>query len=344
MMQNRSEALKICIVFAVLLALVIVALSLNKPTSELPGDISDIISSNDSAYSEISSVVSADISLDNSAAQSGEVSQDEPQAFPAFKVDEEVKANYLVLYDATGDRFLYERNPDRRCYPASITKLLTALTACDYLKISDVVTVGNEVNMIGAGSSTAYLQVGFQLTFEQLMDSMMIVSGNDAAYVMAVWAGRKILGTERGSIDKALNAFVEKMNEKAQQLGMTSTHFTNPDGYHDDNHYTTPRDLVILCKAALKNRIIVSSCSKKEARYNIVSGQAVNYKSTNSFLINYEYATGLKTGTTNEAGFCLAASANKDGRELIAIIIGSDTTSSRFAYASEMFDIAYGLT
>ena len=172
----------------------------------------------------------------------------------------------------------------------------------------------------------------------------MIVSGNDAAYVMAVWAGRKMLGTERGSAEAALNAFMEKANEKAVSLGMTDTHFTNPDGYHDSNHYTTPRDLAYLCKAALNNPIIAESCKKTSARYMIVSGQTVNYENTNAFLKNYPYATGLKTGTTNEAGFCLAASAYKDGRELVSVIIGAKTTTARFTDAAAIFDIAYGLS
>lgn len=338
-MKNKSETLRIGIAALVLCAAVIIGLALNKPSSDEPSGIlpSDVISEASYTTESLSSTE------EESSYSYAEESSREEEAFPAFKVDEAVKANYLVLYDSTNDRFLYERNADKRCYPASITKLLTALTASDYLKMTDVVTVGNEINLIGQGSSTAYLQVGYKLTFEQLMDSMMIVSGNDAAYVMAVWAGRKILGTERGKVEDALDAFIEKMNEKAVSIGMTSTHFSNPDGYHADDHYTTPRDLAILCKAALRNRVIAASCGKTEARYSIVSGQAVNYKSTNSFLSNYQYATGLKTGTTNEAGFCLAASAFKDGRELIAIIIGSDTTSSRFAYAGEIFDIAYGL-
>lgn len=337
-MKNKSEILRIGIAAFALCAAVLLGLALNKPSSEQPADLSS------NAISEVSHVAeSSAASGEESSYSTAEESSREEDAFPTFKVDEEVKANGLVLYDSTSDSFLYERDADKRCYPASITKLLTAITASDYLNMTDVVTVGNEVNLIGPGSSTAYLQVGYKLTFEQLMDSMMIVSGNDAAYVMAVWAGRKILGTERGKIEDALNAFIEKMNEKAVSIGMTSTHFSNPDGYHDDDHYTTPRDLAILCKTALRNRVIATSCGKTEVKYSIVSGQTVSYKSTNAFLSNYEYATGLKTGTTNEAGYCLAASAFKDGRELIAIIIGSDTTSSRFVYAGEIFDIAYGL-
>lgn len=338
-MKNKSETLRIGIAAFVLCAAVLLGLALNKPSSDVPSDSLPSAVISDSSYPAESLSSTEEESSDSSAEESSR----EEEAFPAFKVDEAVKANCLVLYDSTNDSFLYERNADKRCYPASITKLLTAITASNYLNITDVVTVGNEINLIGPGSSTAFLQVGYKLTFEQLMDSMMIVSGNDAAYVMAVWAGRKILGTERGKVEDALDAFIEKMNEKAVTIGMTSTHFSNPDGYHDDDHYTTPRDLAILCKTALRNRVIATSCGKTEARYSIVSGQTVSYKSTNAFLSNYEYATGLKTGTTDEAGFCLAASAFKDGRELVAIIIGSDTTSSRFAYASEIFDIAYGL-
>ena len=350
-MNNKSRTLTFCTVTLVLCAAILCALVLTKnnaePTSEaVSSPISQSVSvlfSDSGADSE--EEYSEEISEEPSFAEESDASAvSEPEAFPTFRVDEEIQANYLVLYDSTNDRFLYERNAEKHCYPASITKLLTALTACDYLSSGDVVTVGNEISMIGQGSSTAFLQVGFQLTFEQLMDSMMIVSGNDAAYVMAVWAGRRMLGTERGSAEAALNAFMEKANEKAVSLGMTDTHFTNPDGYHDPDHYTTPHDLAYLCKAALNNPVISESCRKTSAKYMIVSGQTVNYENTNAFLRNYQYATGLKTGTTNEAGFCLAASAYKDGRELISVIIGAKSATARFTDAAAIFDIAYGLT
>ncbi|CDD02964.1 d D carboxypeptidase [Ruminococcus sp. CAG:382] len=349
-MSNKSRTLTFCAITLVLCAAILSALVLNRDNGEtVSGDISspsqivsEVFSDSESgSETEHSEEIPSEVSLID---ESDDSTSSESEAFPAFRVDEEIQANYLVLYDATNDRFLYERNAEKRCYPASITKLLTALTACDYLSPGDIVTVGNEITMIGQGSSTAFLQVGFQLTFEQLMDSMMIVSGNDAAYVMAVWAGRKMLGTERGSAEAALNAFMERANEKAVNLGMTDTHFTNPDGYHDSNHYTTPRDLAYLCKAALNNPIIAESCKKTSVRYMIVSGQTVNYENTNTFLKNYPYATGLKTGTTNEAGFCLAASAYKDGRELVSVIIGAKTTTARFTDAAAIFDIAYGLS
>lgn len=343
-MKNRSQIFALGIAALALCAAILVGVVINNQSqpeiSAVPSEVySDIISE---IVSEVTSS-STSVHEESEASMENGSSLASDDSFPAFKVDEAVKAKCLVLYDSTNDRFMFERKADDRCYPASITKLLTALTACDYLKRSDIVTVGAEITMIGEGSSTAYLQVGYQLTFEQLMDAMMIVSGNDAAYAMAVSAGRKILGVERGSRQEALNAFIEKMNEKAVSIGMTDTHFTNPDGYHDDNHYTTPRDLAVLCSAVLDNRLISEACGKTEARYSIVSGQTVNYKSTNAFLKDYEFATGLKTGTTNEAGFCLAASANKDGRELIAIIIGADTNASRFTAAASIFDIAYGL-
>ena len=350
-MSNKSRTLTFCTVTLVLCAAVLSVLVLNNNYEEsVSGDINSLsaqIVSELFSDSEFASETehSEKVTIDVSSVEESDASTSSvPEAFPAFRVDEKIQANYLVLYDSSSDCFLYERNGEKRCYPASITKLLTALTACDYLSSGDVVTVGNEISMIGQGSSTAFLQVGFQLTLEQLMDSMLIVSGNDAAYVMAVWAGRKILGTERGSAEAALNAFMEKVNEKAVRLGMTDTHFTNPDGYHDSNHYTTPRDLAYLCKAALDNPIIAESCQKTSARYMIVSGQTVNYENTNAFLKNYPYATGLKTGTTNEAGFCLAASAYKDGRGLISVIIGASSATARFTDAAAIFDIAYGLS
>lgn len=349
-MSNKSRTLTFCTVTLVLCAAILSALVLSRSDGEpVSGDISALTSSDVSEVLSNPDLSDSEMFSDSESSDSETFSDHDSDSsdskpFPTVLVDVQIQANYLVLYDVSDDRFLYERNAEKRCYPASITKLLTALTACDYLSPGDVVTVGNEITMIGPGSSTAYLQVGFQLTFEQLMDSMMIVSGNDAAYVMAVWAGRKILGTERGSAEAALNTFMEAANKKAVSLGMADTHFSNPDGYHDVNHYTTPRDLAYLCKAALDNPIIAESCKKTSARYMIVSGQTVNYETTNAFLKNYQYATGLKTGTTNEAGFCLAASAYKDGKEFVAVIIGAKSATARFTDAAAIFDIAYGVS
>ena len=336
MRNNLGQIVKLSVAALLLCAVIIgitIAAKQNTPseTSSLQESSAGLPSSDDSEPSQ------------NSGEPSRTSEESSEYVFPAYKADEDIKAEYVVLYDETTGACLYERNADRKCYPASITKLLTALTACDLIANGETVTVGDEIDLIGQNSSVAYLGKGFVLTFAQLMDAMMIMSGNDAAYVMAAWGGRKCLGDENADNEKAIRAFVGLMNAKAAEIGMTSTHFVNPDGYHDPDHYTTPRDLAILCIAACKSDIIYASASKAAVSYRIYSGQTVNWTSTNTLLTSYEYATGLKTGTTDEAGYCLAASAEKDGREYIAVILAAESSASRFTAAAELFDMAFGI-
>ncbi|MEG2118533.1 MAG: hypothetical protein RRY76_04935 [Clostridia bacterium] len=322
-----------------------------------------LISKNDtsdqtSSQSQSSSfVTSDDLSFDDqlsSSADNSSTSKDESSSsssssqpdieFPSDIVDEKIKANFVALFDINAEKFIYSRNLHKKCYPASITKLLTALTACDYLKKNDVITVGNEIDLVGEGSSLSFLKKGYKLTFDQLMDAMLLASGNDSAYVMAVAAGRVASGKLDSDVKSAFACFISLMNKKAVEIGCAETNFTNPDGYHDWNHYTSVYDLAIISKCALNVSLISESAAKKISNCKLVSGEQVSWKSTNEFLNDYKYATGLKTGTTNEAGFCLSASADYQGRKLVVIIIGAEDNDKRFSYASQILNFAYGIT
>ncbi len=341
-MINKSQILSLSIVIVLMCALILGGIILASPASEISfpeSSVTDYSIFSDASDGIGNESILSEPSEEPSLPQSD--ASEEPATFPASLVDGSVKSEYVLLYDVTNDKILFDRNGDKLCYPASITKLLTALTAVEYLKPDDVVVVGDEIKMIGQGSSTAWLQVGYQMTFEQLLDAMLIPSGNDAAYVMGVWVGRIILADSNASKEQALSVFMNRVNEKAVSLGMENTHFTVPDGYHDDNHYTTARDIAIMCKAALNNSFISNSCQKTTASYRLASGHYVKYDTTNVYLKNYAYATGLKTGTTDEAGPCLAASAEKDGVELVAVILNSQTKTSRYTEAATLFDIAY---
>ena len=161
------------------------------------------------------------------------------KTLPLSFINRNTASPYIILGNVTDNKVLYSKNENEKCYPASLTKLVTALVAMDYAAADTPITVGNEIYMIDPASSRAYLTVGTRLTKEQLLQALLLPSGNDAAYAMAVQVGRLIANDSALSNQAALDLFISKMNEKAASLGCTGTHFANPDGIHRDDHYTT---------------------------------------------------------------------------------------------------------
>lgn len=268
------------------------------------------------------------------------------RTLPKSFIDNNTFSPYVVLYDATAKEVLYSKNADVKCYPASLTKLVTALVALEYTSAEDVITVGSEVSMISAGSSRAYLTAGTRLTMTQLLQALLLPSGNDAAYVIAVHVGRII--AENPQLDRyaAVSKFCEQMNQKATALGCSGSKFVNPDGYHEDGHYTTASDMLKVACAAIENPLIREIVATPRVQTNLVSGQKVNWQNSNRLLqpdnaYTYEGAFGLKTGSTDEAGYCLAACAQRDGRTSIAIVMGADSENGRWDDCRGLLDISF---
>ncbi len=229
-----------------------------------------------------------------------------------------------VLIDAATGTILAQKDADKKMYPASLTKIMTAILALESGKLTDVITVDNDTPHEIYGSHIA-LEEGEILTLKDLLHALMLPSANDAASVIAKHYG--------GSIEN----FVKMMNDKAKEIGAYKTNFTNPHGLHDANHYSTAADIALLTRYAMKNdefRKIVSTCKyeiqitnkKDEPRYFTSLNKLIYNTSYNQIYVDglyispyYEYATGAKTGYTPEAGNCLAATAKKDGTELIAV-------------------------
>ncbi len=217
-------------------------------------------------------------------------------------------------------------NPYTRSYPASITKLMTALVCLENVNdLQQEFTVTQNSIIKVSGSSTAWLQAGETLSIEELLYGMLLPSGNDAAVAVAE--------ATAGSVD----AFVQMMNAEALRLGCTGTHFVNPNGLPDDNHYTTPYDIYLILREALKYdtfREIVGSESHT-AKYKDRNGQpkSQTWKDTNLYLLGEKETPagitvlGGKTGTTKKAGYCLAMAVRKDdsGKEYIAIVMQGET-------------------
>ena len=265
------------------------------------------------------------------------------------KLDEIVTADYVVLYDATADEIIYSKNAQKKCYPASTTKMLTAIVASKIITDPNtVITVGDEITMIGYDSSVAGLTQGMKLTFEALMDALMIPSGNDAAYTIAVNCGRIYAKNDKLSNEEALKVFMLLVNEAAQKIGATKTHFTAPDGFHDDNHYTCAADLVKIGNYAKSIPIIANSCAKESADWELISGQKISWSNSNAILHKdsehySKYCDGLKTGFTDEAGTSLVASATIDGHTFIIADMRSLSLYCKYDECNIMFKYAFEL-
>lgn len=245
---------------------------------------------------------------------------------PAALADEEftVSATSAILMDADTGEILYEMAPDERRYPASITKVMTGLLTVEAIE-SGKLSKGNMISLqsdlytgIGEGGSTQGLQAGEVMSVWDLLNCALIPSANEACNALA------------SAVSGDIPTFVEQMNKRAAQLGMTNTHFVNTHGYHDDAHYTTARDVAVMCQEAMSHpmfREIVSSVSYTVPATNLHAERVLH--DTNALISNakvqgylYQYAIGIKTGSTPEAGMCLASAAQKDHRTMIGVILG----------------------
>ena len=218
-----------------------------------------------------------------------------------------------------GDMVIYEKNADQRMYPASITKLMTALVMVDNIPDLENTTItytdSANLRILGTGSVILNLQVGETLSAKDALASLVIMSCGDIAYAIAEYVG----GTVEG--------FVEKMNQKAAELELADTHFVNPVGLHDDEHYSTARDLYKIATAAFANPVIKELCST--ARYTVpaTNMSEERYIQNTNMLLNpnsdayYRYAVGGKTGFTNEAGRCVLSLASYNGYDYMAIVL-----------------------
>lgn len=256
-----------------------------------------------------------------------------------------ITAEAAMLMDSSTGKIVYEKNIDEKIYPASTTKILTALLTIENCNLDDVATVPYDaLKIVPSGYSVAALQAGENVTIDQLLRMLMVYSANDAANVLAFHIS--------GSID----SFANLMNSKLVEMGIINTHFTNPSGKHDENHYTTAHDMGLLMQQCMKNSTFrqyagLKSCTipatnKYEERF---------FKSTNEMLVidtrnissnyYYPYLIAGKTGYTTEAKNCFIGVSNKDGIELISVILGvgvyPGNLSAKFIETKALFEYGY---
>ena len=257
---------------------------------------------------------------------------------PVEKIDPGVlTCDYAIVADGPTGTVLYALGSQNdRIYPASITKLFTAWVALQYLEPGDPCTAGEELNFVASDSSRAFIYLGQTVTAEMAVQGMLMSSGNDAAYILAAAAGRKITGSDGIDAAEAVKVFVKEMNSQAKALGLTGTHFMNPDGYHDDNHYTTMEDLVVMGQLAMLDDTIRKYSSMAKAEVQYLSGESNTWNNTNLLIHeDSEYymaeACGLKTGHTNASGYCLLSAIRLDDGYAIIGVFGTPSFNDRFS-------------
>ncbi len=254
--------------------------------------------------------------------------------FPAKAVDMDLPAKSAVLLDAATGTLLYEQDAHTPLAPASVTKVMTMLLimeAIDSGRIGWDDTVTTSESAAAKGGSQVYLKVGEQMSVSDMVKSIAVSSANDCACAMA----EHIAGSE--------SAFVDMMNARAKELGMDNTHFVNCTGLDDDpnakDHKTTAYDIALMSAHLLKNHPDIKKFTT--IWMDTVRGGAFGLSNTNKLVRFYPGATGLKTGFTAQAGYCLSSSAMREDMELIAVVMGCESSKERFNACKQLLDYGF---
>jgi D-alanyl-D-alanine carboxypeptidase (penicillin-binding protein 5/6) len=254
---------------------------------------------------------------------------------PAFAAGATTPPNFVataaILVDATTGKVLYEKNADQRLPMASTTKIMTAILVLETLDLDQKVVVPKDAT--GIPGSIAGLMWGEVLTVEQLMYALLIPSGNDAALTLA----EKSAGS--------VQAFVNKMNGKAEEMGLTNTHFGNPNGLHLENHYSSARDLATMAEYAMQNPVFrrIVDTPEYELPYPGEDQGIREWKSGNVLLNELPWVNGIKTGSTPYAGYCMVVSASRDGVSLIGVLLNDPDDDTRWVETKALLDYGMGL-
>lgn len=245
-----------------------------------------------------------------------------------------INAKSALLLDFNTGEIIYKLNENDRLAPASITKIMTLLLAIEAVDsgkigLKDQVVISSHAE--GMGGSQVYLEAGESQELEELFKAIAIRSANDAAVAVAEY----ISGSE--------DVFVKKMNDRAKALGMKNTQFSNASGLPDDNHYISAYDVALMSKELLKHDKIneLMSIYMYDMKVGKNKPSVQTMVNTNRLIKEYEGATGIKTGSTKEAGYCLSGSAKRDNLQLIAVVMGAENSKIRFDEAKRMLDYGF---
>lgn len=241
----------------------------------------------------------------------------------------DIKAKSAILMEVNTGKILYEMNADEKLPPASITKimsLLLVMEAIDSGKMSVEDVISASEHACSMGGSQIWLEPGEAMTVDDLLKAAVIASANDATVAL----GEQLAGSEEG--------FVAQMNARAAELGMTNTHFANATGLDAEGHMSTAHDVAIMSAELIKHDLIKNYSTVWMDTLRDGESELVN---TNKLVRFYEGTTGLKTGTTSGAGYCLSATAERNGLELVAVIMSGDTSQDRFNGAKKLLDYGF---
>ena len=241
----------------------------------------------------------------------------------------DIKAKSAILMEVNTGKILYEQDMDEKLPPASITKIMSLLLVMEAIdsgkmSVEDVVTASEHA--CSMGGSQIWLEPGETMTVDDLLKAAVIASANDATVAL----GEQIAGSEEG--------FVAMMNARAAELGMTNTHFVNATGLDADGHISSAHDVAVMSAELIKHDLIKNYSTVWMDSLRDGESELVN---TNKLVRFYEGTTGLKTGTTSGAGYCLSATAERNGLELVAVIMSGDTSNDRFNGAKKLLDYGF---
>ena len=252
----------------------------------------------------------------------------EDDVLQTSNTSEEPKLNSraAVIYDRKSKKIIWGKKENEKRPMASTTKIMTAIVVLENANLSDTVTVSKK--SAGTGGSRLGLKVGDKITVNNLLYGLLMVSGNDAAVALAEYVGGSVEG------------FADKMNQKAEELGLESTHFITPHGLDMADHYTTALELAEMADYAMNNEKFAQIVNTKNITINI-NGRSKSLKNTNELLGNLNGVNGVKTGFTNGANRCLVTSVNRDGMNIITVVLGADTKKDRTNDSVKLIEYAY---
>ena len=252
----------------------------------------------------------------------------EDDVLQTSNTSEEPKLNSraAVIYDRKSKKIIWGKKENEKRPMASTTKIMTAIVVLENANLSDTVTVSKK--SAGTGGSRLGLKVGDKITVNNLLYGLLMVSGNDAAVALAEYVGGSVEG------------FADKMNQKAKELGLENTHFVTPHGLDMADHYTTALELAEMADYAMNNEKFAQIVNTKNITISI-NGRSKSLKNTNELLGNLNGVNGVKTGFTNGANRCLVTSVNRDGMNIITVVLGADTKKDRTNDSVKLIEYAY---
>ena len=269
------------------------------------------------------------------------------------EIFKDVSALYFSIYSVKENKVIYNRDGDYECYPASTTKVLNALVAMDYLKLDDIIVVGDEQDVMhySPDPSVAGIKKGERWTFRDMLYASLLPSGNDAAYAIGYNVVNRMEEHKGKTVEEKCKIYAKMMNEYAKKLGCVSTEFVTLDGNDHVKkkivrHVTSTNDLCLIFKEVLKHEELLKIMGTPEVRV-VVDGNEYHFKNTNRLIrpdseYYNKYCLGGKTGTTELAGCCLCTLAKRDDDIYVISICYSDGGDSRFKDAKIIYDYLFG--